>query len=215
MKIVVDNSVPRCEVPGCDNHAQNVTGGLFPKYRKSKWVREEHSAPNGWVCAKHHGEKVAAKHGLKTITQVVAKNAGFDNVNEYSKHQALVLAKNAGFDTVAEHLKQQALDAGFESYTDWTNSKHPYLRFRKTYCENQDGRLGFKCTFVPPTKEQLALMPNVETSFRGWLHVDHIDGNPFNPKEENLQTLCACCHIIKTAVFKDYATPGRKTLKAA
>ena len=195
MKIVVGNSVPRCEVPGCDNHAQNTSSALFPRYRKSKWVREEHSAPNGWVCHQHHTKKVAAKHGLKNITHVLAKNAGFDSVNEY--------------------LKQQALDAGFESYTEWTNSKHPYLKYRKSYCENQDGRLGFNCTFVPPTREQLTLMPNVETSFRGWLQVDHIDGNHKNNKEQNLQTLCACCHTIKTAVFKDYATPGRKTRKAA
>lgn len=30
------------------------------------------------------------------------------------------------------------------------------------------------------------------------LEVDHIDGNPFNNADENLQTLCVECHDMKT-----------------
>ena len=88
-----------------------------------------------------------------------------------------------------------------------------YKIYRKDYCENIDGRLGFTCTYTAPNKEQLEVMNNVELTFKGWLQVDHIDGNHKNNKEENLQTLCACCHTIKTAIYKDYLTPGRKTLK--
>ena len=195
MKLVIDNSIPKCQVTGCGKNAQNITGGDNPKYRKSKWVCESYNVTDGWVCSSCHTSRIARLHGVSSIVKVIAKNAGYDTVGKY--------------------LKQQALDAGWESYTDYVNSKHPYLKHRKTYCENIDGRLGFTCTYTPPAKEQLALMKNMETTFKGWLQVDHKDGNHRNNKQTNLQTLCACCHTIKTAMNKDYATPGRKTRKAA
>jgi len=70
---------------------------------------------------------------------------------------------------------------------------------KKDYCENVDGRLGYKCTTT--------------IVYRGQLEVDHIDGNPYNHSEENLQTLCNCCHTYKTHISGDRETPGRKTLK--
>ena len=76
---------------------------------------------------------------------------------------------------------------------------HPYLKYRKDYCENSDGRLGYKCTAVIPD--------------RCCLHVDHKDGNPENNSPENLQTLCAVCHAYKTKINGDGRTPGRKFLK--
>ena len=77
-----------------------------------------------------------------------------------------------------------------------------YKIHRKDYCENIDGRLGFKCT---------ATIIDPEWQLDG----DHIDGNPSNNSEKNIQTLCKCCHAIKTRNEKDYLTPGRKTLKVA
>jgi len=75
-----------------------------------------------------------------------------------------------------------------------------YKKYRKKYCENIDGRLGFKCTTTIVDSE--------------WqLDCDHIDGNPFNNNLENIQTLCKCCHAIKTRDSRDYATEGRTTLK--
>lgn len=186
---------PTCEYPGCNKPAQNVTGGDNPKFRRAKWLREEFGVENGWICATHHGKRIAKKHGVKNLTHVIAKNAGFDTVGQYQNHIAR--------------------QAGWGSHTEYVNSKHPYLKYRKDYCENIDGRLGFTCTYTAPSKEQLEAMSNVELTFKGWLQVDHIDGNHTNNKEENLQTLCACCHTIKTAIYKDYSTPGRKTLKEA
>jgi len=74
-----------------------------------------------------------------------------------------------------------------------------YKIHRKDYCENIDGRLGFKCTtnIVDPEWQ---------------LDADHIDGNPTHNDAENIQTLCKCCHAIKTRDEKDYLTDGRKTL---
>jgi len=96
------------------------------------------------------------------------------------------------------HTEHQAAKKGLTAI-DWRNSFHPYLHQRKTYCENIDARLGFECTTT--------------ITVSAMLQVDHIDGNPSNNEPENLQTLCACCHIHKTFTNKDYATPGRKALK--
>jgi len=76
---------------------------------------------------------------------------------------------------------------------------HPYLRFRKDYCENRDSRLGFICT------------SNIV--WAGMLDVDHINGDPSDNRERNLQTLCKNCHAFKTSKNGDHLTPGRGTLQ--
>jgi hypothetical protein len=96
------------------------------------------------------------------------------------------------------HAEYQGKKKG-QTSRQWRNSFHPYLHQRKDYCENIDGRLGFVCTTT--------------ITMDAMLQVDHIDGCPDNNDPENLQTFCACCHIHKTVTNKDYATPGRKTLK--
>ena len=52
----------------------------------------------------------------------------------------------------------------------------PYLQFRKDHCE--------LCEFIPTNMCQL--------------DVDHIDGDHKNNDPDNLQTLCANCHRLKT-----------------
>ena len=133
------------------------------------------------MCGLHHGQKVAAKRGLSSMAHVIAANAGFEKVRDY--------------------LDYQAKEKGFANHTEYSNSKHPYLKYRKDYCENVDGRFGFTCTTT--------------ITMSAMLQVDHIDGHPENNDPSNLQTLCACCHIHKTITNKDYATPGRKSLKNA
>jgi 5-methylcytosine-specific restriction endonuclease McrA len=98
----------------------------------------------------------------------------------------------------AHHHEKCAGNKGV-TVTEWSNSFHPYRKHRKGYCENRDGRLGFEC--------------NYEIRFSGQLQVDHMDGNPYNDNPDNLQTLCANCHIFKTFQFGDNMTAGRKLLK--
>ncbi|AGH57068.1 hypothetical protein VPMG_00085 [Vibrio phage VBP32] len=43
------------------------------------------------------------------------------------------------------------------------------------------------------------------------LDVDHIDGNPNNYAEDNIQTLCANCHRLKTYQNKDWESPSLKS----
>ncbi len=79
---------------------------------------------------------------------------------------------------------------------DWAYKIH-----RKNYCENKDGRLGFKC--------------NYKIQIEGQLQVDHKNGNPSDNRPRNLQTLCANCHVFKTLTNKDWQSPGRKYFKYA
>ena len=41
------------------------------------------------------------------------------------------------------------------------------------------------------------------------LHVDHVDGNPSNNDNSNLQTICSNCHERKTHFMGDHKTKGR------
>jgi hypothetical protein len=60
---------------------------------------------------------------------------------------------------------------------------------KKDYCENRDGRLGFVCT---------------TTILGSYMNdLDHRDGDHYNNTEENIQTLCACCHRHKSKESKD------------
>lgn len=54
--------------------------------------------------------------------------------------------------------------------------QHPYRKHKKTYCE--------ECGWI--------------ATHRCQLDVDHIDGNHSNNHPDNLQTLCANCHRLKT-----------------
>lgn len=69
--------------------------------------------------------------------------------------------------------------------------------WKKNYCENKDGRLGFKCKAVIKDSCQLQM--------------DHINGDRHNNEQDNVQTLCANCHSWKTKFHKD--TNGNKYLK--
>ena len=136
------------------------------------------------------------------------------------RHQ---ISKTLRFNNYAEYVYdrnlREAKEKGYPSVTAMRNSKHPYRKFRKNYCENIDKRLGFRCTYTPPPPELiLEAYENghlKENYYEAWLDVDHKDGNPFNNTEENVQTLCKCCHNWKTLKDGDNLTAGRKTLRKA
>jgi len=61
---------------------------------------------------------------------------------------------------------------------------------KKAYCENIDGRLGYRCSATIP--------------YPGALELDHIDGDRCNNIEANIQTLCKVCHSYKSHKNKDF-----------
>ena len=73
---------------------------------------------------------------------------------------------------------------GFNSATEWHNSKHPYRQHRKDYCENIDGRLGHPCTTT--------------IVFVGQLDTHHVVPKSLGGTNDltNLWTLCKCCHAL-------------------
>lgn len=109
-------------------------------------------------------------------------------------------AEKTGADWVKNVTDVCAHKEGFNSATEWLNSKHPSRQYRKDYCENIDGRLGFVCT--------------TNIVWDGMLDVDHKDEDPSNNDPANFQTLCKCCHSYKGNIFvkENGRTPGRKTL---
>ena len=64
------------------------------------------------------------------------------------------------------------------------------IEVKKTYCENVDERLGYKCTAYIP--------------YKGALELDHIDGNVLNNFPNNIQTLCKVCHSYKSHLSHDF-----------
>jgi hypothetical protein len=121
-----------------------------------------------------------------------------------SAHHNQITAAKHGLKSIA-HIT--AMRAGFGDVTSHRNSSHPSRKYRKDYCENRDGRLGFVCTY------NTSLPPIRGIEYHGFLDVDHINGNPDDNRPENLQTLCKCCHAYKTLLNNDSVTPGRKTIK--
>jgi len=68
-----------------------------------------------------------------------------------------------------------------------------YKQYRKDYCENVDGRLGFTCTTTIIIPEWM-------------LDTDHINGDHLSHHylgAQAMQTLCGCCHSYKTNMNRD------------
>lgn len=189
---------PQCSVPGCHNPAAHMLAKShpsYPRYRRSNWIKDMYpDASDKFCCSVHHNENTAKKHGVKTAGHLTAKRYGL-TYTEYNIKKATELATRHGFDSVIEYR----------------NSIHPYLKYRKDYCENTDGRLGFTCNTVLPTQEMIDAAGLVGWKPKQFLEVDHIDGNFRHNNPKNLQTLCKHCHVIKSFTCGDHLTPGRKT----
>ena len=68
-------------------------------------------------------------------------------------------------------------------------------------CENKDGHVtGTKCTTT--------------ITDPGQLHWDHINGNIYDKRPENIQVLCASCHHVKGQINGDHSNQGSKRHKS-
>lgn len=59
---------------------------------------------------------------------------------------------------------------------------------KKTFCENKDGHLGFKCP----------VNPTLWKDYLESLHLDHKDGDHMNNTHTNVLTYCNLCHTRKS-----------------
>ena len=75
---------------------------------------------------------------------------------------------------------------------------------KKSYCENIDGFLGFKCP-VPPEE-----IRNFNQSI---FELEHVDGNHWNNTRENVKTLCCLCHRQKTSLSKDADSTKKSSMR--
>lgn len=234
----IDYLRPPCSVPGCNKPAAQImakSSPRYPQYRRSNWIKDMYpQASDNFCCGAHHQENTARKHGVKTAGHLTAKRLGltyseysaksvantaarrgFNSSTEYKNSITLALAIRNGFDSAAEYKNSITLALanrnGFSSTIEYRNSIHPYLKYRKDYCENTDGRLGFTCNTVLPTQEMIDAVGLVGWKPKQFLEVDHIDGNHRHNNPKNLQTLCKHCHVIKSFTSGDHRTPGRKT----
>jgi hypothetical protein len=88
-----------------------------------------------------------------------------------------------GCDNLQGHLNYNT--SGQRTYRVLCSTCHKQgQRTKKTYCEH--------CGFVALHKVQL--------------DIDHIDGNKANHAKENIQTLCANCHRLKTHANQDWSS---------
>lgn len=167
---------PRCKIDGCNKPRENIG-----KYRKDGTMMFRD------YCSFHHTKRGKVwKELLKKIDINDAPKCGVEICNQKTVLYGTNIDGNPLYYTYCpSHSKLSA----------------PYLAYRKDYCENIDGRLGFTCT------------SNI--AWIGMLDVDHKDGNPHNNNLDNLQTLCKCCHAYKSWNNEDWKTPGRKTGKVS
>lgn len=93
-----------------------------------------------------------------------------------------------------------------------------YQKGKKKYCENHDGRLGFQCPLGLKESEKRSFLVGCFV----FLEQDHINENHNDNDPGNIQTLCSCCHNIKTVMCsnlnwiiegKDYENKVKYMLK--
>lgn len=146
------------------------------------------NAKYNWKYSSQNSKRVCCVKGCGEL--------GHDITSASKREQGIIVRRPLCHDHYYDSLAKRK---GLKNSRAFFNSYHPYRQYRKNYCENIDGRLGYKCTTT--------------IVWEGQLDVDHINGIPTDNRPKNLQTLCSCCHVYKTNISKDYATPGRKTLR--
>lgn len=135
-----------------------------------KWRRYNINNVRYFVCVRHHMLHYTKVQNLKHCRFV--SNVEYATFKTIPRPRCQVL----GCDKLAQNQGR-------------STSRAPYVKFKKTYCENLDARLGFKCTTT--------IIPEY-----GGLTVDHINEDHFDNRPENLQTLCPYCHHVKNILVR-------------
>lgn len=101
----------------------------------------------------------------------------------YRKHEGKYICQMHWFEFLA--LRKNT------TVSEFLKLNHPYLKYRKDYCENARGEY----TGWLPVPCVIDVFP------KRFLQVDHLDGDHENNSPDNLMTLCPTCHAVKTWIF--------------
>ena len=80
-------------------------------------------------------------------------------------------------------------------------------RSNKLFCSRKCKQLFSRGLTYKSAKDKECNICGLKPKYDIVLDVDHIDGNKKNNNKNNLQTLCANCHRIKTYKQKDFQKP--------
>ena len=107
--------------------------------------------------------------------------------NHYKEFKPICINEGCGSYVHTRKVNKNATyDIRSECYKchDGFRNRPGVIPHKKTYCENKDGRLGFKCV--------------ADITDSCMLEMDHIDSDKWNNVPNNVQTLCRNCHSYKT-----------------
>jgi hypothetical protein len=188
-----DNSDCQCSNPKCKKNA--IRNRLTDKQREAGKLGTPKK--HGWAILKWGGDGEACAYCQ--ITEF-AERAGM----ERNAYQMMTKNKNAianGWRDAAEESyyrkEQRAFAAGYTCVEDHAQRNHPWLQFRLSYCENEDGQLGFEC-LTKKAKEGERL-PACILNVHHWQ--ERHNGGSNDPS--NLITVCVSCHkIIHTVSYR-------------
>lgn len=209
-------SRPICENKGCVSEAQ-----FMGSYRK------DGSAVFRRTCGSCHSKAVGAKHGLSSMTQVVAKNAGM-TVKEYQRKCIEAVAAAAGL-TVKEYrrklleaaaataglsvkeyqrkLLEDAASAAGLSVTQYrkklllTSAKKAGFTSITAYVNSKHKYRKHRGTSCANVDGRLGFVCTSTITDECMLDVDHINNKHHDNDPRNLHSLCKCCHSYKTKFF--------------
>lgn len=126
---------PTCQEPGCDRPCH--LNSTHKKTGRKIWRK---------LCGKCHGDKIAAKHGLKNLSQVIAKKAGFDSPRALQLHRI----KEQGFESERDYLDYKAREQGFENHRalELHRIKERGFSSEREYLEHKAREQGFESHYA-------------------------------------------------------------------
>ena len=126
-----------------------------------------------------------------------------------ASHHTRYVCNKRGLPSMAHVVAQ---NAGYDNHVDYNNSKHRFRKYRKTYCENNNGM----AIWVDPDTgkrrfmHELGVVCTSTITHNLMLSVDHINGENWDDREGNHQTLCLNCHGVKSYYSKDHWSAEKK-----
>ena len=112
----------------------------------------------------------------------------FHKLAEIDERERRAICSICGPTRIKLRGKDLPIHSRFRCFAVYKRKVYPYIIHKKEVCA--------LCGFIPKHPCQL--------------DVDHKDGNHKNNKPENLQTLCANCHRLKTFYNEDFNKQNKK-----